>query len=212
MKLNPAEFNTWLRAVGQRVKWREASVCPCRNEFSGAAEATCPLCHGKGWLWAAAVDGVIGIPRQDVNRFVKEFGTYEAGDMAIAVGSDSPLYGMGRFDRVVLMNSTDRFERFLVRGENDVVDAPVAQITRCYWRNPTGTALEEGAIPAWDPVTKALTWEDGEGPPIGQQYAIIGTKYDEYFIFDRMPSDRNEHQGLQLPKRVPLRKFDLFGR
>ncbi len=211
MRLNPSEFNRWLREVGQRVTWREASTCPCRNEFSGAADQNCPLCRGKGWLWAAPIEGVVGVPRKDVNRFVKDFGTYEAGDMAIAVGSDSPLYPMGRFDRVVLLNSTDRFERFLVRGENDFVDAPVEKITRCYWRNPAGTALIEGGVPDWNPVTKALTWTSGE-PPVGQQYAVIGTKFDEYFVFEAMPSDRNEHQGAQLPKRVPMRKWDLFGR
>ena len=76
---------------------------------------------------------------------------------------------------------------------------------------PAGTALIEGSIPRWDPVTHALTWSDG-GPPFGQQYAIIGTKFDEYYVWDRMPADRNEHQGAPLPKRVPLRKWDLFGR
>jgi hypothetical protein len=57
-----------------------------------------------------------------------------------------------------------------------------------------------------------LSWPNGGGPPIGVTYSLTGTKFDEYFIFLNLPSDRNEHEGARLPKKVTLRKWDLFGR
>lgn len=212
MRLNPGAFNAWLRNIGQRVSWRAATACPCIDQFSGAANPTCPQCRGKGQIWAAAVQGVIGVTRQDVSPEWKDFGNYEAGDMTASVGSDSPLYGMGRYDRVTLLNSTDRFSRVLTHGENDFnLDVPVVNIQRVYWLSPDQETIIEGGIPTWNSVTGALTWAAGE-PPVGQQYSITGDKYDEYFTYAMLPSDRNEHQGAPLPKRVTLRKFDLLNR
>lgn len=198
--------------MGQNVLWRSSSACPCVNEFSGAAEPSCPQCHGKGHTWEAGVEGVVGVTRQDVSPEWKDFGNFEQGDMTLSVGSDSPLYDMGRFDRVVLLNSTDRFSRVLTHGVNDAtLDMPVVSFSRVYWLSQDKTAKIEGWIPFWDKTTRALTWPAG-APPVGQQYSLTGVRYDEYFVWQALPSDRNEHQGTPLPKRVQLRKWDLFGR
>lgn len=213
MRLSPAAFNRFLTHIGQQVEWREASACPCLNVFSGAADPACPLCRGKGHTWAAAMAGVVGVAKQEVNPEWRDFGNFEAGDMTLTVGSDSPLYLMGRFDRIVLMNSSDRFSRVLVRGENDVLDIRVKQITRVFWLNPAKTARVEGSVPEWDPATGALSWPGGVGePPVGTQYSITGDRFDEYFVWQALPSDRNEHKGSPLPRRVQARKWDLFGR
>lgn len=214
MQLNPGAFNTFLRGIGQVVSWRPSVACPCLNEHSGAAEQNCPLCRGKGHIWSSGIEGVVGVTRQAVEPEWKDFGNYEAGDMTATVGSDSPLYDMGRFDRVELRNSTDRFSRVLQRGVNDAaLDVPVVKITRVVWRSLDRTRLIEGALPTWNPVTRALTFPaTGVVPDPGQQYTLVGEKFDEYYVYQMLPSDRNEHQGAPLPKRVQMRKFDLFGR
>lgn len=212
MRLNPAAFNSFLRGIGQQVSWRSSSACPCVSEHSGAADPQCPLCRGKGHIWADGVAGVVGVTRQDVNPEWRDFGNFELGDMTLSVGSDSPLYDMGRFDRLTLLNSTDRFSRVLTRGVNDfVLDMPVQSITRVYWIAADRHSLIEGDLPSWDETTRELIWS-GVEPPVGGQYSITGTRFDEYFVWQALPSDRNEHQGAPLPRRVQVRKFDLFGR
>lgn len=214
MQLNPGRFNSFLNRIGQKVSWRPSVACPCLSEHSGAAEIGCPLCHGKGHIWSAGIDGVVGVSRQAVEPEWKDFGNYEAGDMTATVGSDSPLYDMGRFDRVELRNSTDRFSRVLTRGVDDAtLDVPVVKLTRLVWRSFDKKSLIEGTLPVWDSATRALVFPaGGVAPDPGQQYTLVGDKYDEYFVWMQLPSDRNEHQGAPLPKRVQLRKWDLFGR
>ena len=135
----------------------------------------------------------------------------ELGDLSLTVPSDSACYGMGKFDRITLLNSTDVFSRVLTRGANDrLSDIPVQAVTRVFWRNAAKTGLIDGGIPTVA-ANGALTWASGE-PDAGVQYSITGIKFDEYYVYTSMPSDRNEHQGATLPKKVALRKYDLFGK
>jgi hypothetical protein len=67
------------------------------------------------------------------------------------------------------------------------------------------------ALPTVD-ATNTLQWPTSGGPPAGTQYTLNGTRYREYFVYDDLPQTRNMHQGMPLPRRVVLRRFDLFGR
>lgn len=162
-------------------------------------------------MWNAPTEGFAGVTQQVVNPSFQDFGAMEQGDMSLSIGSDSILYGMGRFDRVTLLNSTDVFSRTLVRGNNDnLADLTAESITRVFWRNTAGTAVVEGGIPAVS-STGVLTWVAGE-PAAGVQYSITGRRFSEYFAYDALPSNRNEHMGLTLPRKVKIRLFDLYGR
>ena len=44
------------------------------------------------------------------------------------------------------------------------------------------------------------------------QYTVTGRKRPEYFCFKELPQDRAHFMGATLPRRVSLRKFDLFGK
>lgn len=209
MRLNPAAFNSHLRHMGQKVRWRKSYNCPCINPQSGAAKPSCPQCSGKGWLWVAPVDTVIGIASQNVQKMWAQMGQWESGDAVVSIPESSPMYDSGQFDRVLMLNSTDVFSRSLIRGSNDKLYDPVEKITRVFWLDAQSNIVE-GGIPA---VSDAgvLTWISGE-PPAGQTYSITGTRYSEYFVFNGLLSDRNEHSGARLPKKVVLRRFDLFAR
>lgn len=211
MKLDPAAFNRHLKHVGQRLLWRQSFMCPCVIEFSGAADTSCTLCHGKGRMWNAPVESVAGVTRQGVDSQFQDFGAMEQGDLTLTVPNSAACYDMGKFDRITLLNSTDVFSRVLTRGDNDrLLDIPVQSVTRVFWRNAAKTGIVEGGIPTVG-EGGALTWASGE-PDAGVQYSITGIKFDEYYVYSSLPSDRNEHQGAALPKRVALRKFDLFGK
>jgi hypothetical protein len=210
MRLNPAAFNRHLAHMGQDFIWRRAYACPCRNPNSGAAKPNCKRCFGKGTFWGDPVPATAGVASQSVTRQFAQFGQWEAGDAVISIPENSPMYEAGRYDRMLMLNSTDRFELPLVRGQNDKVQLPVERFERVFWLAPDGFTIVEGGLPTVSDAG-ALTWASGE-PPVGTNYTITGTRFTEYYVFEQLPSDRGEHHGARLPKRVQARRFDLWGR
>jgi hypothetical protein len=208
MQLNPLAFNAFLNDLGQTFAWLRAYACPCLNPNSGAAKPDCPLCAGKGQTWGEAVEGISGIAGQSIQLKWAKFGLFEPGDVVLTIPSDSALYEMGQFDRVVMLNSSAPFSTKFVRGRGDVLRYPNAQVDRVFWLN--GSDIVEGGIPTVaDDGT--LTWTTGE-PPAGTVYSITGRCHPEYFCWGPMPQDRAHHGGKALPRKVVLRAWDLFGR
>lgn len=208
MFLNPAAFNSHLQHMGQKFVWRKAFRCPCVNEFSGAADPGCPNCSGKSWFWDGPVDAVAGVASQQTQLRWAQFGLWQDGDIVVSIPESSAMYDMGQFDRALLLNSTDTFSLPLTRGgPTERITDPVEKVTRVFWLNAQKEVVD-GALPVVD-ANGVPTWAEG-GPPIGTTYTITGKRYNEYFCWGPYPSNRMEHQGARLPKRVVLRKFDLF--
>lgn len=209
MRLNPAAFNAHLEHIGQSYEWRKSFACPCVSPHSGAAKPGCPQCGGRGRIWSAAVAGVAGMAGAKVQRTWAQFGGYENGDVVVTIGSNTPMYEMGQFDRVLARNNTDVFSTVLTKGQGDRLFGSIRDVSRVFWLDGDGDIVE-GGIPSVS-STGALTWASG-APAAGTQYTINGTRFAEYFCWGAYPEDRNEHQGAALPRRVVLRKFDLFSR
>lgn len=208
MQLDPSAFNALLNHIGQSFAWKKAFSCPCVDPATNAPQLACLHCHGKGFLWSAAVSGVAGVPSQKVQREFAKLGQWESGDMMLSVGSDSPLYEMGERDRVMQLNGSDPFSMNLRKGHNDRLPWTVKQIDRVFWIS--GGTLVEGSIPTQQ-ADGTLLFTAG-APPAGMSYSVSGKKFSEYFVFQEFPSDRGHHFGAKLPIRVQLRRFDLFGR
>ena len=214
MRLNPAAFDQFLEGVGQQVLWRQSNACACVNPQSGQPDPKHQLCSGKGRLWAAPVQTVTGVASQDTINDLSQQGLWETGDMVLVIPQSSVLWNAGQFDRVTMLNSTDVFSQPLVRGTPaDRLIFPVAELTRVFWLNPANrNQIIEGAIPVVEPSGQ-LVWPGGVGePPPGVAYSVTGTKYSEYFIWNKLTSDRGEHSGARLPKKLVARRFDLFNR
>lgn len=213
MRLNPAAFDRHLANIGQRVLWRQSFACACVNPASGAPDPKHALCMGKGRLWARPVETVTGVARQETLAEWAQFGLWESGDMVLSIPQNSPLWDAGQFDRVTLLNSSDVFSQPLTRGApNERLIFHVASVTRCFWLHPVTREVVEGRVPVIDADGRP-SWPGGVGePPPGTVYSLTGTKYDEYYVFSMFPSDRNQHQGVRLPKRVVVRRFDMFSR
>lgn len=210
MRLNPAAFNRHLNHMGQQCTWRKAFACPCKNANSGASDPKCPQCSGKGQLWDAVLSGVVGVTGSKVQKEWAQFGNYESGDSVVSIGEDSELYEMGQFDRVTMLNATEQFSITLIHGApTERLIGKIESISRIFWLDDDKELVQGGIPVVADNGT--LTWASGE-PPAGKQYGISGTRFLEFFVFGMFPSNRNEHQGARLPKRVVLRKFDLWGR
>ncbi len=213
MRFNPAAFDSWLGNVGQQFLWRASYACPCVNPTSGAAKPNCPQCHGKGRIWAANPTAcVAGMASQKTQREWANFGVWQSGDAVVTIPQASPMYAMGQFDRAIMVNATEVFSLVLTRGgQIEKVFLPVDTVTRLFWLDANSNIVD-GSLPTVN-ADGTLTWAAGATqPPVGTQYTIQGTAFQEYFCFGEFPGNRNEHQGMRLPKRVVLRKFDLFGR
>lgn len=214
MRLNPHAFNAFLSGnVAQDVLWRSNTACPCVNPSSGQPNRRCPRCGGKGRLWASPVPAKVGVQRQAINEKRTQQLNWEVGDAMLTVDESSPMYVAGQFDRLTMLNSTDRFSKVLTRGDpTERLYMKVVAFERVYWYSGEGGAgdLVEGGLPTIDD-DGVLTWAAG-GPPAGKQYSITGERYSEYFIYLDMPGDRNQHGGARLPKRMVAKRFDVFGR
>lgn len=213
MRLNPAAFNRHLASIGQQVVWRKSYACTCVNPATGNPDPKHALCLGKGRLWDRGLETVVGIVRQDTLAEWVQSGLYESGDMVLSVPSSSPMWAdAGQYDRLVLLNSDDVFSQPLVRGHpaERLVFNPKS-IDRVFWLAPDKVTIVDGGIPVWD-ASGNLSWPNGGAPATGTTYSVTGKKFSEYWIWGRFPSDRNEHSGAALPKRLVARTWDLFGR
>lgn len=214
MRLNPAAFNAFLSGnIGQDVLWRPNTVCPCVNPSSQSPVKTCPRCGGKGRLWSAPVSAKVGVQRQAINEKKAQQLNWEVGDAMLTVDESSAMYDAGQYDRVTMLNSIDRFSLVLTRGApTERLYMRVVSIDSVYWytgQGGTGDVVTGGIPDVAD--DGSLTWGAG-APPAGKQYSITGTRYAEYFIYLDFPSDRNQHAGARLPKRMICKRFDVFGR
>lgn len=214
MRFNPTAFNRHLVNIGQRMLWRRSYACACANPLTGAADPKHALCGGKGRIWDDPVETICGVSKQAVTAEMVDAGVYDSGDMTMSVPENSPMWeSAGRFDRVTLLNSTDVFSQPLMRGGPmpERLLFSVEKLTRCFTLDPVTRGIVENALPSID-TDGMIVFAPGDEPPLGASYSLTGTKFDDYYIFDQLPSDRNEHSGMRLPKRVQLRKWDLFGR
>lgn len=212
MRLNPAAFDRHLAHMGQKLRWRRSYACACVNPDSGAPDPKHTLCHGKGRLWDPYIETVAGVVSQDAKAEWVQMGMWESGDMILSVQQSSAMWSAGQFDRVMMMDSTDVFTQPMKRGApNERLLFTATSFIRVFWLDPTTRQAIEGSLPVVD-VNGYLSWPSGGGPPMGTTYSLTGQKFDEYFIFGPFPSDRNQHQGARLPRKMHLRKWDLFGR
>jgi len=155
---------------------------------------------------------VAGVAHQNVDAQSIAAGVFEAGDMLLSIPENSPMWGIGQYDRVLMMNSTDVFSQPLERnGATERLLFTAKSFTRAFSLDPVTRDAVEWPLPVVD-ANGNLSWPAGDGPPDGTVYSLTGEKYDEYFVLNSYPSDRGEHSGARLPKRVNLRVWDLFAR
>jgi hypothetical protein len=164
---------------------------------------------GVGVIWDGPVDAMVALAGQKVQRGWAQFGFYEQGDVVLTLQSDSPAYDMGERDRVVFVQSSMPFSVVRTNTGAQKLEFPVATIESVLWLDGAGVRVD-GALPAVA-ADGTLTWASG-APPADTQYSITGRKRPEYFCWGDFPQDRAHHGGLPLPRRVVLRRFDLFGR
>lgn len=214
MQFSRTAFNAHIANMGQDVWWMRSWACPCMNPTNGSPKPGCPLCVGRGRLWDAPVSMVMGIASQQTQVRWAKMGQWEHGDMVVVIPEDCDAWDYGgQYDRFITQQGLDGFSEVLTRGSPaEKLRVPVNSVMRCFWIDPANPkGIVEGGIPDID-ASGRPTWNNGGEPPFGVQYSLTGDRFSEYFMLDSYPDDRNEHRGMRLPKRIVLRKWDLFGR
>lgn len=218
MQLSPVRFNRFLSRIGQDLSWRPSSACPCVQAYSGGADANCTHCDGKGRLWGTAVATSAGIVSRDILRQAAPMAILDAGDVMLVIPSNEPVYAIGEYDRVLMVDRSEPFSFNLIPGNNRLRFDPIS-IDAITWIDEEGE-LVSGTLPTgW--ANGTLTWDEPDPPteeppalilpPEGATVAITGRRHPEYFCWLTLALDRPHHRGEPLPRRVILRRFDLFG-
>lgn len=208
MRLSPEKFNALLGEMGQSFIWSKAYACPCINPNSGQPKTNCLVCHGIGRFWDSPITGTAGVVGRDVMKKMSGFGLWDAGDIMLSIPSDSPLYALGMYDKVAALNRTEPFSMNFVAGINDILRFRPQSIDRVTWLDSSQNLIE-GTIPEIN-ADGTLLWE-GVQPPSKATYSMTGRRYPDYFCYDELPLDRAHFHGDPLPRRVVVRRFELYG-
>jgi hypothetical protein len=206
--LAPGAFDRALNgALGQKLGWRKAFSCPCVSANSGAAAPACSICAGKGTYWQAEIVGTCGLSNQSQGKSFAQFGEWQPGDALLTIPETAPFYLAGQYDRFRALGSIERFSTALTPGLNDKLLGTIVAIDSVQW--VVNNALVQGAIPTVN-ADGSLTFATG-APPANTSYVVNGTKSVEFFAYLALPASRNV--GVSgLPRKLPIRRFDLFGR
>lgn len=209
LQLSPLAFANFLSFIGQDVAWRSSRMCPCANPDTGLVLANCPLCAGKGRIWASPITGKTGVAGQSARREWIDAGKYEEGDEILTIAFNSPLYAAAEGDRLSMINATNRFSVLLVAG------TPAAKVFFSV------VSLTSASIKVDDTLVDiplptiagngAVTWSSGQ-VDAGVVVTLAGTKRPEYFVAAQLPQVRPMHSGALLPIKIVARRFDLFAR
>jgi hypothetical protein len=209
MELAPGAFNDLFGAMGQRVLWRRGNACPCRNPMSGQALQGCPICSGLGTFWGDPTAGHVGLTSMRRAKEWAAFGQWVSGDVAVSLPSDSPVYDAGEGDRFLFTDSSAPFSAVVPPTKNDRLNFVPDQVDRVFWI--ANGAVVYGDAPQVAPDGTVYWLTDQARPPAGVQYTVSGRRQPEYFMYQQMPQDRAHFDGSDLPRRVQLRLFDLYG-
>jgi hypothetical protein len=214
MQFNVQGFNNLLESYAEPMLWRRSNACPCLNPNSGSPDINCSLCGGKGRLWDVPreLDKGAAVASSSTQQAWAKMGIWQQGDLVLSIPESSPMYEISQFDRVTQLTSTDDFSLVLIHGsQKERIFGQVKSISRVFWKN-SAALLVEGAIPSVNPLDGTLVWPANGQPPVASPFSITGTRYAEYFCFGPFSNDRMKQGGLRLPRKMVMRRFDLFGR
>lgn len=212
MKFSPGRFNGLIANIAQQVAWWKTDRCPCRDPYSGGPTQGCPSCGGRGWLWNAQTAGTLFLSGMKVQSQWATFGLYQTGDVSVTLPSNSSVYALKDMDRVRFTDSSAGVNQTFTHGVDDtVLPFQLTSIDRVFVLN--GSQLPQDLTTPTIHSDQTLTWASGQEPAAGQQYTLTGRARPEYFVaYSSVEQDRAHHRGFALPRRIILRRFDLFGR
>lgn len=228
--LNATKIEDMLDRRGRPVKWQETIICSCWNLTSGSPDYTCLACHGKGHVYQTPVESKALVTSITLSKdFAEMAGMFEVGDAVMTVPRrvpvrqtngmmtgqfiNNPIFGVGMYDKITLLDDDFKSSEVLVRGEPINARPPDtllnSDITRVGSIQKYNSVTGEVAIYRlgvdFEIVGNLVSWLDGVlSPAEGQQYSVTYYHRPTYVVTATLPKPRHQ-DGQDFPRYVALR-------
>lgn len=157
-------------------------------------------------MWKPGLQVRAGVSGREAQKQWVRFGQSDVGDVVITIPSDSPLYAIGPYDRVLFLNRTEPFSQNIVKGVNERINFVIISLDQVLYID--GDTMVDAPLPAVR-EDGTLDWAGVELPD-GVTFSVAGRRHTEYYCMKETPFDRPHHAGAALPRKVVLRRFDLY--
>lgn len=135
-KKNTTSFNVEMfrRAIqehGDRIRWEQASRCPCAaNDSTGQPDPTCDVCYGRGWEYHSPqpIRGIVDRLEYRLDALEK-LGDWAFGGCMVTL---DPLHRPNFRDRFLLMDAVKPHSELMARGpagKSDRLTFPIKAVT-----------------------------------------------------------------------------------
>lgn len=234
-RLHADKYEQLIARRGRDVKWQQASLCSCWNLDSGQPSYSCNACRGKGYTYETPViERALVMSITQSKDFDESAGVFEVGDAVMTVPKrvftayfapqnqsgvptfvydhDSPMFEIGMYDLVTLMDDEHRTSEVLIKGEamygrpaDTVLNDEVTSIQSIRQSDP-----DTGTVTVFEPETDyihtggLIEWVAGRGPLDGTQYSVTYKHRPVYTVLIPLPKPRHQ-DGQDLPRYVALR-------
>lgn len=230
-QLRAESFEDLINRRGRVVRWEEAMLCSCQSVQSGQANYNCKACHGTGRIYEAPIEGKAVVSDISASKqYANNIGVFQVGDALMSVpyrfpktnklGYNTgefdlnPMYDIGDFDRVTLLDDFYKTSEVLVRGTAlyarqadtllHAVDITVKKIIKA--DEDTGAIIEFIPEHDFEVDNNKIVWsEDSEDKlAIGESYTVVYKHRPTFVVFSNLPSPRYQ-DGQFFPRKVVLR-------
>jgi hypothetical protein len=226
--MNAAHFEDLIFRRGKMVLWERAQRCTCWNADSGQPAVYCKACGGTGFLYDHPFQSkFILITGLNINKEQTQMGEVQLGDCIATVPyrtkviasnglisyPDNPLYEIGEWDKITLLDSEFKSNENLVRGTplfgrppDTLYHGMVTKVIRILQADP-----DTGVVTYYTPDVdyklngNVIEWQsNGKQPAEGSQYSALYMHRPVYIVQNQLPQVRDQ-DGQHFPKRVVLR-------
>ena len=228
-KLNVRKFEELVDRRGRVIKWEEASICSCWNLDSGQPAYECNACNGGGYVYEDPINAVALIMNIAFNKQFNDMaGIFEVGDAVASIpkhvptmdslgkyiagkSTVNPMYEIGMYDKVTILDDEHKTSEILVRGEQSHTKAPdtllnsditkIKAIRTFNMSTGESTAYEEDTDFTLN--GNEIVWV-GASPAEGTQYSVLYMHRPTFTVLTALPKPRHQ-DGQDFPRYAVLR-------
>lgn len=229
IKLHASKFETLIQRRGRTVRWQEAILCSCWNLDSGQPNYYCRACKGVGYTYAEPIESVALVMSITQHKeYVDSAGVFDVGDAVMTVPRREwaqeknrfnmgkfeyvPLYDVGMYDIITLLDTEYKASELLVRGTeiqgrppDTLLNDEVLSIKSIRQANSeTGETTVYTSGIDYTHQKNTIVWKDSRQPEIGELYSVTYYHRPMFTVLAELPKPRFQ-DNQELPKFVAMR-------
>lgn len=230
-RIHADKYEIMLFERGRTVKWQSASICSCWDPQSSQPNYNCVACNGKGFVYEPPVEAKVLLSSIVHNKEFQEMaGVFEVGDAVMTVpyrvpgfnsqsgqmdntmanATTHPMYNIGMYDLVTVLDDEYRTSEVLVKGTplytrpaDTLLNEDVVDIVRIRTYDiATGVQTEYVKDTDYTSTNNVINWVNG--PADGAQYSVTYEHRPMFTVLTNLPTPRYQ-DGQLLPRKVALR-------